>query len=527
MLASSLGGNFAFADYVVMIGYVVGVVALGLLFTTKERNTTDYLLGGKNFPWWAITISIFATAFSAISFVAIPEEAYTNGLRLWLRSLIGPLIIPVAFWMFLGFYYSLGSFTPYEYIEKRFSSKVRLLSSLIFIVIKGLYLAIILYASAKAFEGAVGWKPWFTIIVIGLLGTLYTTMGGMKAVVWTDVAQFFVLGGGIFMACLFVINKVDGGFLGVFEYAFEHGRGFNLDKTFISVDPHERASVWWMIIATLGAMLSAYATDQLMVQRLLSTKTYSQAKKAVFLSVPISMLVLSMFWFVGIGMFCYYNQAGAEKLREAGASASTVFSFFITTELPTPIPGLIMAALLAAIMSTVDSCVNSLSAVAVKDIYLRFIRPDADEMKQLRVSKYLTAVWGLYMIIAALGITWISQKASSTIMEVIGIWSSLGGIILGIYILGVTSVHIATRWVLTSAVISTVMLVLGVVEFYYRRDVDSRISFMLVGNIGLLSMLFFGYLGVIWNKFIVRNPEPENLKGLTLWSIDRSALKNK
>ena len=523
MTSEILKPMFATSDYVVMIAYILGVVGLGVAFCVKERNTEDYILGGRNMPWWAITLSIFVTLFSAISFVAVPEEAYRNGLRMWLNAIIGPCLVPLAMWMFLAFYYSLGSFTPYEYIEKRFSPKVRFICSLLFIVQRGLYLAIVLFASAKAFEGAVGWKPWFTIVVVGLLGTVYTTLGGMKAVVWTDVLQFFVLGGGILTAAFFLVSKVDAGFTGVFSYAFENGRGFNFDKSFFSLNPYERSSIWWMLLLAVGATLNYYATDQLVIQRLLSTKTYAQAKRSVWASIPVSICVGAIFWFVGIGLFTYYNQTG-DNLAE-GLDSANVLSYFITTQLPSPIPGLIMAGLLAAIMSTVDSGISSLSAVAVKDIYGRFMNKEASEERQLQVSRYMTAVWGIYMIAAALLIVWVSDKAISTVMELSSIWQSVGGIVLGIYILGVTNSRIRTKWLLLSALVAFVLLIIGIVKFYYSKPEDMRVSFLIVGNIGLVAMLILGYAGVLVSKFITHRQQKDEYNGLTLWTIDRSKIK--
>lgn len=522
MLSEIVCSKFATSDYIVMISYILGVVVLGAAFCVKERNTEDYLLGGRSLPWWAITLSIFVTLFSAISFVAVPEESYTNGLRLWMNSLIGPCLVPLAMWMFLAFYYSLGSFTPYEYIEKRFSPKVRFICSTLFILQRGLYLAIVLFASAKAFEGAVGWKPWFTILAVGILGTLYTTLGGMKAVVWTDVLQFFVLGGGILTAAIFLVCKVDSGFTGIFSYAFENQHGFNIDKSFFSFNPYERSSIWWMVLLAIGATLNYYATDQLVIQRLLSTKTYAQAKRSVFASIPVSICVGSVFWFVGIGLFAYYNQSG-ENLA-ADIEPSKVLSYFITTQLPSPIPGLIMAGLLAAIMSTVDSGINSLSAVAVKDIYGRFINKNATEAAQLKVSKYMTVVWGIYMIAAALLIVWISDKAISTIMELSSIWQSVGGIVLGIYILGVTTSRIKVKWLLICSTTAFIALIVGIFKLYYLKPEDQRVSFLIVGNIGLLVTLILGYAGVLLSKFVTHTDYKDEHIGLTLWTIDRSKI---
>lgn len=510
-----MNSGFMIGDYVVMAIYFLVVVALGVLFAIKEDNTTDYLLGGRKIPWWAIAISMVVTLFSAISFVSIPGEAYKHGLGMWISGLLGVLVIPLGFVMFLGFYYRLGSFTPYEYLEKRFTPQVRLGASVLFLATRGLYLAIVLYSSAKAFEAAMGWPVWVTILITGVLGALYTTLGGMKAVVWTDVLQFFVLAGGIVFAVVILVNKVEGGFAGVISYAFENGRGFNLNKDFISLDPHKRITLWLLILAALGTTLSNFASDQLTVQRLLSTKNFGEAKRATFTNMLIVLPLVSVFWFIGIGLFAYYHQAGAETAKSMGLTGDQAFSYFITTMLPTPIPGLLMAGLLAAVMSTLDSGINSLSAIVLKDIYKRFMAPNVSELKQLRIAKKLTLLWAVFMISAALGIDMVSDEATTTIMELAGIWGGMAGILLGVFILGVTTTRVSGKQIIILAGISLILLFFASWKFYYNAEPEKRISFILIGNSGLIFTVLAGYFLCLFTK---RLPE-DKVRDLTLLTL--------
>jgi SSS family transporter len=527
-MAANSTSFFTFWDYAVMVGYILGIAAVGFYVTvkSKEKSTKDYLLAGKGIPWWAISISMMVTLFSAISFLAVPEEAYKNGMRLWLSGLISLPIIPVAFWMFLGFYYRLSSFTPYSYIERRFGSSVRAMASILFLIQRGLYLAVVVYVSARAFKAAVGWDVYFTILFVGIIGTLYTAMGGMRAVVWTDVLQFFVLAGSVFFVACFVCWKVDGGFFEIFSYSFSHGRGFNLDSSFISINPRERVTLWWMILGALGVTLNTYATDQLMIQRLLSTKDYRAAKKATLCNIPLSMLTGLLFWFIGLGLFTYYNTNGASMLSKLPTDTQ-VFPFFVASELPVPIPGLIMAGLLAAIMSTIDSGINSLATVCCKDIYKRFINQAANEKDELNVAHKMTFFWGAFMICGALVFVMISESASSTIMETSALWSSMGGVILAIYILAVTTENIGARGIWVSAILGIVTLSVCVTKMHYMTPKDMRVSFLLVGNSGTLVTLFVGIIIVIINRIRKCNIDPEKTTGLTLWTINRSELKKR
>lgn len=504
-------------NYLVVALFLIGISLVGFLSRSRDKTTSGFLLGGKNLPWFAVTLSMVMATFSAISFVAAPGEAYTNGLRMWFAGLFGAALIPLGIWMFLRFYYVAGTFTPYQYLEKRFSPAARLTAGLLFIITRGLYLAVVLYASSKAFEGAFGWKACYTIIIMAGLGTFYTAIGGVKSVIWTDVAQFFILFGGILIAAIALTSKVEGGFVGVFSYAFENSRGFNLDSSFFSVDPYERVTFWWMLLSAFGATLGYYATDQLTIQKLLATRNYNDAKRSAYLKVPVSIILTSIFWYVGIALFAYYSQVEPDKA--VGLTGDKAFAFFITDKLPTPMPGFIMAALLAATITTVTAGISSLSTVVIKDVYLRFVDKEITDEKQMRLSRVLIVASSFFMIVAALCINWISEKAGSTVLEAVGIWQSLNGMVLGMFILGVTSRRVNNKLVLISTVIATFLLVLAVSILYYGAPPSNRMSFIIVGNVGFLATLVIGYVGSLFYK---RLPE-ESIKGLTLFTLKQNS----
>ncbi|MFI4910062.1 MAG: sodium/solute symporter [Sedimentisphaeraceae bacterium JB056] len=514
------------SDYLVLSAYVLGIVLIGLYFSKKGSSTRDYLLAGRNIPWLAASLSLFVALFSAISFVSMPGEAYKNGIRLWLAEPVILCLIPLGMWMFVRFYYKLGSFTPYEYIERRFSSSVRAISSILFLMTRGLYLAIVLYATSKIFSGAAGWSPVWTITGVSILVIFLTTIGGMKAVVWTNVVQFFVLVGGAAITAVILASKVDGGFSGVYNFAFENGKGFNMDKSFFQFNPYERVTIWWLILAQLGAILSQYATDQITIQQLLTTKNYKEAKRAAYSMMGIGVPVHALFWFLGLALFCFYHQSGKEIAESVNLSGDEAFAYFVSTEMFAPLPGLVMAGLLAAVLSTLDSGVKSLSTVINQDIYVRFFLKDNSEKDQMRKSHYFTLGCGVYMMIGALVINWASQKGESTVFEVSAIWQSLNGIVLAIFILGVMVTSVGRKTVFFSSVLGLLSLVAGVLYFYYLTPEDDRISFIITGNIGLLVTLLVGVVCGFFYKFIFKLPADKRCNGLTLWSINNSCDNN-
>ena len=271
-------------DYVMMLVYLAVVIIIGLWCSREEKNSEDYLLGGRKMPWAAVGISCLMSLFSTYSLVMIPGEIFSHGLSLWVLGLIAPFISILGFMVFTRFYFKLNSFTPFEYLEYRYDKYVRLLIAGLHSYARLIYLAMVLFSTSKVFEGGAGWPAWFTITLVGIVGILYTVLGGMKAVIWTDVLQFFVLCGGIIIAVVVLGLKIDGGLTGGVAYAFEHGRGLDrfAETDFYLCNPYVRLSFWLIILGQITGAFTNSASDQITIQRLLSTSSYKNAFKARF-----------------------------------------------------------------------------------------------------------------------------------------------------------------------------------------------------------------------------------------------------
>ena len=502
-----------FWDYTVMVLYLAGVVVIGWHFSKNEKDTEDYLLGGRSIPWWAIAISMFATLMSALSFLGVPSEAFGFGLRLLLGMAIAPFALWISVRLFMRFYYSLGSFTPYEYLEKRFSPAVRLICSILFLVQRGIYLALVLFASSVAFKSAAGWDPLFTILLVGILGITYTVLGGMKAVVWTDVLQFFILFGGILFIIIKLSCLIPGGFTGGLEYAFAHGRGFNVDASFFTFNPYERITLWLLLISSIGTYMFSYSADQLNIQRLLSTKTYHEAKKAAYSSWLVGLPVLIILYLIGSLLFAYYSQSSIPE--DIAIKPDHALPNFITKYLPSPMPGIIMSALLAAIMSTLDSGMNSLSAIFVKDIYKRFLKPEADEKQELKVARWSTVLVGIFMISMAIIITSLSEQATSTIIEASAIWSCVVLVLTAVFLLGVSTERSSSKHIITLLIASIPVMITLSWLFYFSADPKHRISFTITSSSPGIILLIGGY---VW-AFFSKKQDAGKTKNLTLYTL--------
>ena len=327
----SAAARLATSDYVVMVIYLAFVVGLGVLFSRRESNTDEYLLGGRRMPWWVIGISYMVSLLSTISLVAVPGEAYKNGITLAVGNVLAPFAAIGTFYLFVRFYFRVKMYTPFSYLEQRFDHRVRLLGSLVFWWTRLVYLGLVLYSSSKVFKGAAGWPLWWTICLVGVVGTVYTTLGGMKAVVWTDFAQFIVLGVGLAVVALKCAASVEGGVVGIVKYAFAHGRGLEHfgRPEFYTFSPYVRLTFWLLLIGIFMEYLFYNSSDQISIQRLLSTSSYKQAEKSVWMFALLGVPFSFVLWFLGLAVFAVFMALAiasvSESIEETILEAGTVW----------------------------------------------------------------------------------------------------------------------------------------------------------------------------------------------------------
>jgi SSS family transporter len=430
--------NVGFWNYLVIVAYLIGVIVIGMYFSRNEKTSEDYLLGGRNMPWWAVGISFVMSLLSTYSIVMVPGEIFNHGLSMWVvGGLLGPFMMIIAFSIFIRFYFRLQSFTPFEYLEKRYDKKVRILIAVIFVWTRLIYLGMVLFATSKVFEGGFGWPSWITILVVGVIGIIYTICGGLKAVIWTDVMQFVVLAAGLIAAVTVLCLNIDGGAVGAVKYAFDQGHGLSLfsEKSFYEFNPYIRLCVWILLLDSIVAPLYYCSADQISIQRLLSTKNYKEAKKSILINPFLTLPFTFSLWFIGLAIFTYYHQNPSPMVK----SGDTAFFTFISTKLPTPFPGVILAAMLAAAMSTLDSGLNSLSTIWIKEFHIPFINRQASEQKQVRLSRFATLYIGIFATVLGIMIAMFSETFKQSVVEAATIFEALAVVILPAYLLAVFS----------------------------------------------------------------------------------------
>ena len=424
-------------DYIIIAVYMAVVVGIGFLFTTKNETTENYLLGGRNMPVFAIGLSCMMSLLSSISIVRSPGEIFNNGFTYSMFGVLTLLLQIPAYMLFTRFYFKLGSFTPYEYLEYRYNTGIRTLISISAFYSRVLYIGMVLYTTSKIFEGAYGWEPWFTICFVGVIGVFYTVMGGMKAVVWTDVIQFFVLSIGLVVTLIVLCSNIDGGAIGAVVYSFKNGHGIPQldDPEFYKITPYMRLLFFLMLWHALVGPLGGACSDQINIQRLLATKNWQAGFRAQVISTLLGITSSVILWFIGFAIYSYYTQHPDPVVTHSGGDIA--FFRFVATKLPTPMPGLFMAAMLAAIMSTLDSGINSMATVWLKEFHSKFIHKNMTTAQEVTVSRLATFWIGAFSILLGIGIQFSGKWLSQTASEVGTIFGILGAATVPAFLLAV------------------------------------------------------------------------------------------
>lgn len=425
-----LSEHFSFLDYAVFVVYLVATVAIGTLFIKGQRDLNEYFLAGRTMGSVIVAMTILASLFSGISFLAAPSEGYSSGPVYYLVNAAFLIATPLTAIVFIPVFYKARFFTAYQYLEERFSVQLRTLASASFIMRVLLWLGAATYAPALALEQATGMPLWFTILCTGLLTTIYTTFGGMRAVIWTDVMQLVVLFGGQLAITLVALSRLPGGVDQVIELGKQSGR---LDLSF-SPDPTVRLTLWGLIIGAAFMHLVQMATDQVSVQRYLSASSMKVAQRGLWLKLAMTLPVTAVFYGTGLVLFAFYQVNGDPLTSGKIAKADQILPYFVMNEMPHGLPGLFIAAIFAASMSTISAGINSLTSASLVDFYQRLWRnPDLSEHNQLKIARWLTFAYGTIVIILAFVVQRLGTLLEAT-NKVIGL---IGGPLVGLFLLGI------------------------------------------------------------------------------------------
>ncbi len=421
--------EFGALNYVILFVYLAAMVAVGAWMARRQKTTEDYFLAGRNMPWLVVSMSIFASLTSAISYMGVPSRAYDENISMIAGFLVGPLVAVALIYMFLPFYHRLNVTTSYEYIAKRFGQPARYVVSALFLLARLGWLGTVIFAPSLALNVATGMPLWMAIVLMGMLATLYTALGGLSAVLWTDLAQFVILVGGGVWVSVSLINGVPGGFDEIMNVARDTGRTGGFSWTFSLTEMTATAAM----LAFFLSCLHDYGVDQVTVQRILAVRNFRGMAKAVLLNSVFDILIIGMLLFIGIGMFAYYQ--AFPNLLDEGIKSDRLLPFYIMQALPAGVSGLVITAIFAAAMSSMDSGIHTVSTVLIND----FVRPlrstPASDQHDLVLARILVVVLGVVATVVAFWITGFAHilEASQTFL---GMFT---GPILALFLLGVLS----------------------------------------------------------------------------------------
>lgn len=443
--------GFSVLDYIVIVVYLIGVAGLGIYAAGRQSSTSDYFMGGEGLPWWAVMFSVVATETSTLTFISIPAVAYGGNLtflQITLGYIVGRILVSK---LLLPAYFKGNLSTAYQFLEQRFGASMRNAASTTFMITRLLADGVRLFATAIPLAiilrlgGAfTGWGDielyLLSIAAISLITLIYTLIGGIKAVVWMDVMQMAVYIGGAGLAIAIIIVDLPNGLSSAMTIASDAGKlhtfdfGFDMNFAAFIAQPY---TFFTALIGGAIFSIASHGTDQLIVQRLLTTRDVDNSQRALVWSGVVVALQFGLFLFIGLLLYAFYDAQSAQQLGLA--TTDEIFAKFIVEQLPVGLSGLIIASLFAAAMSSLSSSLNSLASSTTLDLYKPYFGKDNTEAEDLKISRIITMVWAVILTGSAFFFAFLQLQEGErpAVVELgLGIASYTYGGLLGAFMLG-------------------------------------------------------------------------------------------
>jgi len=475
-------------DWIVCLAYLAIIVGLALWSMRGQQDNEDYFVAGRKMNWLAVGISMFATSFSSISFLGLPQRGAFQDFSFFLVVLGIPLIItPLLWYLFVPMYARLRVSSGYQYLRRRFGPVVQRLGSLLYCGYALGWMGAMLYAIALTLQGVMNLNDtqyFWTLVGLGTFATAYTAVGGLRAVIWTDVFQAATLGSAVTAALLLAVNRIDGGWSGLWNLGTEHGRFtmFHLDSGLLAKSNFTSSnSIYSAAAFVLFMYLPGYAVAQNMIQRYVCAGSLSRGRGVVLLSAAVNTGLGFLFMLLGVALFAFYAQPGGEGMPELAKEDHILPHFLSTQAAGIGLVGLMLAGLLAAAMSTIDSGINGVASVVVFDWL-------GGRHLPLIASRALTVVLGVLVIGAALMAPRLGDNVINIINTVAG--TMLGGL-LAVFLLGMFAPRANTPGVLIGMAAGAVCLVVAIVATEVPKWWYGAFTIFPTILIGVLASRFF------------------------------------
>ncbi len=494
-------GSLEIIDIAILVGYCAVLVWMGVYFRKRCRTANDFMVAGRSIPAWAAGLAVMSAYTSSISYIATPGAAFENN---WHPIIFSICIVPVA-WLVckyvVPYYRKTQLISVYGFLEERLGSWGRFYAALSFLLYMVGRVAVILYLVSLLLvtflPTSSGWQTETmaaVIVAIGVITIVYTLLGGMEAVVWTDVMQSVVMIAGVLFCVVVLSRDIFAGPEPLVRTAIENSK-FSIGSWDWSLSSR---TVWVMIIYGVTENLRNLMADQNYVQKYSSVPTERQAKKTIWMAMAIYIPLTAIFLYIGTALFAFYS--GSDELAKAGITkGDQVFPYFIATQLPAGLKGLIIAAIVAAAMSTVDSALNCSATVLMLDFYKRHFRPDVDERGAIFFLRLATVVWGLL----GTGFALLMIRARSALDVWWQISGIFGGGILGLFILSLLRIKLKLWQGLISIGASIVVISWGT----FARDLPDSwlwaqcdIDKIIIGAVGTAALVAVALIFGLMNR---------------------------
>lgn len=496
-------------DLFTLLIYLGAILAIGFYFSRRNTSTEDYFLGGRQFAGWVIGLSLVGTSISSVTFLAYPADGFKAAWLRYLPNLMLPVAAILAVSIFIPVFRRHSLTTAYEYLELRFGPGVRVYGAGVFVMAQLVRISTILYLLALLIHEVTGLDATWSVFVAGGVVALYTIVGGIEAVIWTDVLQTIVLMVGGVIVLAVIVGALPGGFGQVVDVAREHSK-----LSFADWRNGEAIPLSWdlsllnktgtmMLVLGLVNWLTEYSSNQNVVQRYIAARSDAEARKAVWVCVLASLPIWAFYMFLGTALYVFYLQFPAPEVTEmldGTRKAEQILPWFILREMPLGLTGIVIAAALAAAMSSLDSSINAISTVSINDVYRRFIKPGASDRHYLYVAYGVATAASLFMIGGAL---YILNAETETLQDYVTILVSLfGGGLLGLYGMAFLSGRFpglslrgAAPWLGIAATIIFTGWTIAVSQGWLQADAPFDLYYTaIIGNLVMVAGILLGWL---------------------------------
>ena len=450
--------GFSTIDYLVLVAYLIGITLFGMQFRRSQRTVRDYFIGRRTTSWIVISLSIVAAETSTLTVIGVPAQMYANyahpeqgGAFNFLQVVIGYILarFVIAF-LLIPRYFQGQLMTAYALLETRFGVTAKHVAASLFLVMRSLAEGVRVFAASLVLSAVIGASLpnlpnlWFwSVLLVGLLTLVYTFEGGIGAVIWTDLIQLTIYIAGSLLAAYEILQLVPGGWTEIVSIGREANK---LQLWSFSWDLSLPFTFWAGVIGGTFLTMASHGTDQLLVQRVLTCRNQRDGQKALIMSGFVVLFQFVLFLTIGLMLFAYYRTHAQPVMT----STDQIFPVFIVNTLPHGISGLVIAAIFAAAMSNLSASLNSLASTTVLDFYAPMSGGNKSDVHLLKVSRWVTAAWGIVLILVAL----LARTWGSVFTAGLTIASIVYGPMLGAFALGVFTTRATTRGVITGMAVS-------------------------------------------------------------------------